>query len=53
MTTTTILTMVVICGLVWGGFATLLVFALRSESAKRRAGVHDATTGGADGDGGG
>lgn len=28
--------MVLICGLVWGGFAVLLLSALRSESRKKR-----------------
>lgn len=31
-----ILTMVLICGLVWGGFALLLVRAVRSEGRKRK-----------------
>ncbi len=34
MTTTAIVTMVLICGLVWGGFALLLVRAVRRESSK-------------------
>ncbi len=34
MTTTAILTMVLICGLIWGGFATLLIRAVRSEGRK-------------------
>jgi hypothetical protein len=29
--------MVLICGLVWGGFAYLLIRALRKEGAKREA----------------
>ncbi|MCP4658946.1 MAG: methionine/alanine import family NSS transporter small subunit [bacterium] len=37
MTTTAIVTMVLICGLVWGGFATILVFAIRRERRKRVA----------------
>ncbi|MEM9597752.1 MAG: MetS family NSS transporter small subunit [Acidobacteriota bacterium] len=36
MTGTAIATMVVICGLVWGGFATLLVRAMRREGQKQR-----------------
>ena len=35
MNGTAVAMMVIICGAVWGGFATLLVRALRSESAKR------------------
>ncbi len=34
MSTTAIVTMVVICGVVWGGFAVLLVRAVRSEGRK-------------------
>ena len=34
MTTTAIATMILICGLVWGGFLTLLVLAIRSESRR-------------------
>lgn len=36
MSTTAIVTMVVICGTVWGGFAALLTYAMRREGAKRR-----------------
>ena len=36
MSGTAIVTMVVICGLVWGGFLGLLGFALRKENAKTR-----------------
>jgi hypothetical protein len=35
MNGTAILTMVLICGLIWGGFVTLAAFALRREAAKR------------------
>ncbi len=35
MSTTAILMMVLICGLVWGGFATLLLRAARREGHKR------------------
>ena len=34
MTTTAWLTMIVICGIVWGGFGLLLTRALRSEGQK-------------------
>ena len=34
MTSLAIVTMVVICGLIWGGFAVLLVRAVRSEGRK-------------------
>lgn len=37
MTTTAICTMVIICSLVWGGFVTLLIRALRHEGKKRTA----------------
>lgn len=30
--------MVVVCGLVWGGFAVLLVLALRREGSRRAGG---------------
>ena len=36
MTTLAWLTMIAICGLVWGGFVVLLVRALRFEGAKTR-----------------
>lgn len=35
MTPLAIVTMIVICGFVWGGLVTLAVFAARSESRKR------------------
>ena len=35
MSTTAIAFMVLVCGLVWGGFALLLVRAVRSEGRKR------------------
>lgn len=35
MTATAIVTMVAVCGAVWGGLATLLLYAIRRE--KRRA----------------
>ena len=35
MQTTTLVTMIVIMGIVWGGFVTLLAIALRSEREKR------------------
>jgi hypothetical protein len=38
MTTTAMVTMIVICGVVWGGFAALLAGAVRSESRKRDGG---------------
>lgn len=34
MSTTAVVTMVVICGVVWGGFFGLLVRALRHEGSK-------------------
>ena len=34
MTTTATLMMILICGVVWGGFATLLVRAVRREGRK-------------------
>jgi len=39
MQTSTIITMVVILSLVWGGFAILLVMALRKESHKDHGAV--------------
>ena len=36
MSTTAILMMIAICGLVWGGFLVLLTRAVRHEGAKRR-----------------
>ncbi|MEM7583926.1 MAG: MetS family NSS transporter small subunit [Acidobacteriota bacterium] len=38
MTSTAITMMVLICGLVWGGFATLLWRAIRQEGRKRDGG---------------
>ncbi len=38
MTSLAITTMIVICGLVWGGLVTLIVFAVRSEARKQREG---------------
>ncbi len=35
MTSTAIAMMVLICGVVWGGFVTLLLRALRHEGRKR------------------
>ncbi len=35
MTATAMTMMILICGLVWGGFATLLVRAFRHEGRKR------------------
>lgn len=32
------MTMILICGLVWGGFLGLLVFAIRSEGKKQDPG---------------
>ena len=37
MTAIAILTMALVCGVVWGGFFLLLVHALRRESRKRRS----------------
>ena len=37
MSTTAIAFMVLVCGLVWGGFALLLLRAVRSEGGKRDA----------------
>lgn len=37
MTTTAIVTMVIICGVVWGGLATLIAFAVKSEGRKARS----------------
>jgi len=45
MQTSTIVTMVVILSLVWGGFAVLLVMALRKESHKNH-GTSDANPSG-------
>lgn len=36
MSTHALITMIIICGLVWGGFTLLLIRAIRSESAKKR-----------------
>ncbi len=36
MTPLAVTTMIVICGLVWGGLVGLIVFAVRSESRKQR-----------------
>ena len=36
MSTTAILMMIAICGLVWGGFLVLLTRAVRREAVKRR-----------------
>lgn len=41
MSTTAIVTMVVICGAVWGGFLSLLTFALRREGSKKSSGAED------------
>lgn len=38
MTPLAIGTMIVICAVVWGGLATLVIVAVRSESRKRRGG---------------
>lgn len=38
MSTSAIVMMVLICGLVWGGFACLLLKALSSEGKKKGAG---------------
>jgi len=38
MTTTTIITMVLILGFVWGGLALLIATAVRKEGAKRNSG---------------
>jgi hypothetical protein len=38
MSTTAVVTMVLICGVVWGGFALLLTRALRHEGRKTRDG---------------
>ena len=35
MSGTAIATMIVICGLVWGGLASLVVYAFRRESRKK------------------
>lgn len=37
MNTTAVITMVVICGMVWGGFIGLLIRALRHEGDKSAA----------------
>ena len=37
MSTLAIVTMCVICGIVWGGFSVLLVHALRKERQKSEA----------------
>lgn len=36
MSTQALVTMVVVCGAVWGGFVLLLVRAIRREGSKRR-----------------
>jgi len=36
MNSTALVMMIVVCGAVWGGFAVLLIRALRSESAKKK-----------------
>ena len=36
MSSLSVWTMVAVCGFVWGGFGTLLVFAFRNEVRKRR-----------------
>ena len=36
MTPLAVATMIVICGVVWGGLVTLIVYAARSESRKKR-----------------
>lgn len=36
MTTAAVITMVAICGVIWGGFAALLIRALRREGRKTR-----------------
>ena len=41
MTSIAIATMVIICGIVWGGFATLAMLAIRSEKNKQSAGKRD------------
>lgn len=38
MSAVAVASMVVICGLVWGGFAVLLTTAVRREGAKQREG---------------
>ena len=50
MSGTAVVMMVVICGVVWGGFALLLVRALRREG--RKSGAAESGSGGAT-DGGG
>ncbi len=37
MSTTAVVAMVVICGVVWGGFLCLLIGALRQEGSKSSA----------------
>ena len=39
MTTAAIVTMVLICGIVWGGFVALLARAIFKEGKKRSAGA--------------
>lgn len=34
MSGTALMTMIVICGFVWGGLVTLILYALKRESAK-------------------
>ncbi len=41
MTATAITVMVLICGVVWGGFITLLLKAFRHEGRKRAVRVDD------------
>lgn len=42
MTSLTVITMIVICGVVWGGLALLLVHAARSEAKRDRRADEDA-----------
>lgn len=39
MTTGTLITMIIILGIVWGGFATILGIALKKERGKRSGGT--------------
>ncbi len=43
MTTTAIVTMILICGLIWGGFVTILVYAIRREGRKRMTSAEEDT----------
>ncbi len=49
MQTTTLVFMVLVLGVLWGGFAALLTHSMRAEK-RRSAGAMDTTNGGENGD---